>query len=102
MYINATYVESGPRSVWKNSRRRGPLRSLSEGEPLFQTPAAVYVITAEDIRRSGATSIPDALRLAPGVDVARINSNQGAIGIRGFTSRLSPSRRDGAGSSPGA
>ncbi|HKC10638.1 MAG TPA: TonB-dependent receptor [Vicinamibacteria bacterium] len=66
--------------------------SLSkEEEPLFQTPAAVYVITAEDIRRSGATSIPEALRLAPGVDVARINSNQWAVGIRGFTSRLSRS-----------
>src|SRR5258708_7244333 len=62
-----------------------------EEEPLFQTPAAVYVITAEDIRRSGATSIPEALRLAPGVDVARINSNQWAVGIRGFTSRLSRS-----------
>jgi iron complex outermembrane receptor protein len=62
-----------------------------EEEPLFQTPAAVYVITAEDIRRSGATSIPEALRLAPGVDVARINSSQWAVGIRGFTSRLSRS-----------
>ncbi|HXB57063.1 MAG TPA: TonB-dependent receptor [Vicinamibacteria bacterium] len=62
-----------------------------EEEPLFQTPAAVYVITAEDIRRSGATSIPEALRLAPGVEVARINSNQWAVGIRGFTSRLSRS-----------
>jgi iron complex outermembrane receptor protein len=62
-----------------------------EEEPLFQTPAAVYVITAEDIRRSGARSIPEALRLAPGVDVARINSNQWAVGIRGFTSRLSRS-----------
>jgi iron complex outermembrane receptor protein len=62
-----------------------------EEEPLFQTPAAVYVITAEDIRRSGATSLPEALRLAPGVEVARINSNQWAVGIRGFTSRLSRS-----------
>jgi iron complex outermembrane receptor protein len=60
----------------------------------FDTPAAVYVITQEDIRRSGVTSIPEALRLAPGVEVARLNSNQWVVGIRGFTSltgRLSAS-----------
>src|SRR5688572_3689439 len=39
---------------------------------LSRVPAAIFVITQEDIRRSGATSIPDALRLAPGVQVARI------------------------------
>ena len=54
-----------------------------------RTPAAIYVITQEDIRRSGATSIPEALRLAPGVEVARIDSVKWAIGIRGFESRLS-------------
>jgi iron complex outermembrane receptor protein len=57
----------------------------------FDTPAAIDVVTQEDIRRSGVTSIPEALRMAPGVEVARINSNQWAIGIRGFTSRLSRS-----------
>lgn len=55
------------------------------------TPAAVFVITQEDIRRSGATSIPEALRLAPGVHVARIDSTRWAIGIRGFADRLSRS-----------
>ena len=54
-----------------------------------RTPAAVYVITQEDIRRSGATSLPEALRLAPGVEVARIDGVKWAIGIRGFQSRLS-------------
>jgi iron complex outermembrane recepter protein len=54
-----------------------------------KTPAAIYVITQEDIRRSGATSLPEALRLAPGVEVARIDSVKWAIGIRGFGSRLS-------------
>jgi iron complex outermembrane receptor protein len=52
------------------------------------TPAAVFVITQEDIRRSGATSLPDALRLVPGVHVARIDANRYAVGIRGFTDRL--------------
>src|ERR1700730_18476316 len=40
----------------------------------FQTPAAIYIITSQDIQRSGASSLPEALRLAPGVDVARIDS----------------------------
>ena len=56
-----------------------------------QTSAAVFVITQEDIRRSGVRSLPEALRLAPGVDVAQIDSVKWAIGIRGFESRLSRS-----------
>ncbi len=60
-------------------------------ESLLAAAAAVYVITQEDIRRSGATTLAEALRLAPGVQVARINANQWAIGIRGFASRLSRS-----------
>jgi len=47
-----------------------------------RTPAAIYVITQEDIRRSGATSIPEALRLAPGVEVARVDSNTWSLGVR--------------------
>lgn len=58
-------------------------------ESLFDTPTAVYVITAEDIRRSGVTSIPEALRLAPGVEVAQIDANKWAITIRGFNNRFS-------------
>jgi iron complex outermembrane recepter protein len=57
----------------------------------FRTPAAIYVITGDDIRRSGATSIPEALRLAPGVEVARIDANTWSIGIRGFGSDLTRS-----------
>lgn len=55
----------------------------------FQSPVAIYVITGEDIRRSGATTIPDALRLAPGVEVARIDGSKWSVGIRGFGTRLS-------------
>src|SRR5882757_970254 len=50
--------------------------------------AAVFVITQEDIRRSGATSIPEALRLAPGLQVARIDENKWAIAARGFNGRF--------------
>lgn len=56
-----------------------------------ETAAAIFVITQEDIRRSGATSIPEALRLAPGVEVSRIDANKWSIGVRGFGSRLSRS-----------
>jgi iron complex outermembrane receptor protein len=62
-----------------------------EPEELRTLPAAVYVLTQDDIRRSGATSIPEALRLVPGVEVARIDANKWAIGIRGFGTRLSRS-----------
>ncbi len=54
--------------------------------------AAVFVMTREDIQRSGVTSLPEALRLAPGVDVARLDANKWAIAIRGlnrlFTDKL--------------
>ena len=46
--------------------------------------AAVFVITRDDIRRSGLTTLPELLRLAPGVQVARVNSNKWAVSIRGF------------------
>src|SRR5580704_2967363 len=62
-----------------------------EPEVVWKTPAAIFVITQQDIQRSGATSIPEALRLAPGVEVARISADEWSIGIRGFGSRLSRS-----------
>ncbi|NOY42625.1 MAG: TonB-dependent receptor [Planctomycetes bacterium] len=52
---------------------------------LGRTPAAVFVITNEMIRRSGARSVPEALRLAPGVQVARVSAGRWAISIRGFS-----------------
>jgi len=52
-------------------------------------PAAVYVITRDDIRRSGLTSVPELLRLAPGVEVARIDSSKWAVTIRGSNHRFS-------------
>src|SRR5690348_3954957 len=58
-------------------------------QKLSRAGAAVYVITQEDIRRSGMTNIPDLLRMAPGVDVARIDANAWAISIRGFNYRYS-------------
>ena len=54
--IEVTTQSKAPQQVWK-------------------TPAAIYVITQEDIKRSGAANIPEALRLAPGVEVARVNAS---------------------------
>ena len=64
--------------------------SVSKREQsLSRTAAAVFVINQEDIRRSGATNIPDLLRMAPGVNVEQIDANAWAISIRGFNSRYS-------------
>lgn len=55
---------------------------------LSDSPAAISVITQEDIRRSGATSLPEALRLAPNLQVARVNSHDWAISARGFNNTI--------------
>ncbi len=74
-----------------------PLESLMElmvtsvskkSQPITNAAAAVFVITQEDIRRSGITTVADALRMAPGVQVARIDSNKWAISSRGFNGRF--------------
>ncbi len=57
-------------------------------QKLIQAASAVFVITQDDIRRSGATNIPEALRMAPGIEVERIGTDKWAISIRGFDSRL--------------
>lgn len=57
-------------------------------EKLLQTASAIQVITQEDIRRSGATSIPEALRLADNLQVAQKNSHDWAISSRGFNTAL--------------
>jgi iron complex outermembrane recepter protein len=59
-----------------------------KGEKLSQAAAAVFVITQEDIRRSGFTSIPEVLRMVPGLSVAQIDANKWAITARGFDERL--------------
>jgi iron complex outermembrane receptor protein len=57
-------------------------------EPLSDAAASIYVISAEDIRRSGAQTLPEVLRLAPNLQVARADANQYAISARGFNSVL--------------
>jgi iron complex outermembrane receptor protein len=64
--------------------------SVSKREQKISRAASViFVISQEDIRRSGATNIPDLLRMVPGLDVAQINANAWAVSARGLNSRFS-------------
>jgi iron complex outermembrane recepter protein len=66
-----------------------PVTSVTKHtQKVGDSAAAIFVITQEDIRRSGATSIPDALRMVPGLEVAQIDQNKWAIGSRGFNGRF--------------
>ncbi len=60
-----------------------------KSERAFEAPAAAFVITSEDIRRSGLRTIPELLRLVPGVQVAQLAGNQYAISVRGFNGNFS-------------
>lgn len=55
-----------------------------QNESLAHSPAAVFVVSQDDIRRSGATTIPEALRMVPGLQVAHVDRNQWAVSARGF------------------
>jgi len=57
-------------------------------QTINDSAAAIFVISQQDIRRSGATCIPEVLRLAPGINVARIDGNKWAISARGFNGRF--------------
>ena len=60
---------------------------------LAQSPAAVFVITQEDIRRSGMNTLPDLLRMVPGVQVGQVEGGQWAVSARGFNDRNSYSNK---------
>lgn len=63
------------------------ITSVSKREQrLADAPASIYVITKEAIQRAGVNTLAEALRLAPNLQVARINASQYAIGARGFNS----------------
>ncbi|MBN2580566.1 MAG: TonB-dependent receptor [Pirellulales bacterium] len=67
-----------------------PVSTVSRQETTVgKSPWAVFVITNEMIRRSGAKTIPDVLRMAPGVEVTQLDSNKWAIAIRGLNWRFS-------------
>lgn len=57
-------------------------------QSLLETPSSIYVITGEEIRRMGVTTLPEALRLAPTLQVAALDARQYAISARGFNSNI--------------
>ncbi len=65
------------------------ISAFKKPQNLRDTPAAVFVITQDDIRRSGASTIPDLLRMVPGVNVAKVDNSNWAISIRGFNGLFS-------------
>ena len=89
-------------SLWAQESRTNTLANMTleqlmsvevtsvskHSEPISHAPAAIYVLSNDDIRRSGATSIPEALRLVPGLQVAQINPGNWAISSRGFNGRF--------------
>lgn len=68
-------------SIEVNSVARRP-------QSIATAASAIYVVTAEDIKRSGVSTIPDALRMVPGIQVAQFDSNKWGISSRGYNSRL--------------
>lgn len=59
-----------------------------KSQALMDAPAAAFIISSEDIKRSGAHSIPEVLRMVPGLEVARIDGANWAITARGFNGRF--------------
>jgi len=103
VFILALYVPCRAQQLTKAEQEKGDLTQVSieslmnmevttvskREQRLSRTAAAIFVITQEDIARSGMTNIPDLLRMVPGVEVAQINSNTWAISARGLNERFS-------------
>jgi len=103
VFILALYVPCRAQQPTKAEQEKGDLTQVSieslmnmevttvskREQKLSRTAAAIFVITQEDLARSGMTNIPDLLRMVPGVEVAQINSNTWAISARGLNERFS-------------
>jgi len=94
LYSTTTLADAGPSP---GDLARLSLQELTDinvtsvskrAEPLLTAPAAIYVITSDDILNSSATSVPEMLQLAPNLQVAQSNSYNYAITARGFNSTL--------------
>ena len=92
--VNAPQPADNPKQLKSLSLEQlGNIQVVTENkEPteVWNTPSAIYVLTGDDIRRSGATNIPDALRLIPGVNVARVSGDRNwVVAIRGLGDQYS-------------
>lgn len=77
-----------PRQRFQLFTRQPPSAPPTPAATIGRTPAAVFVITPEMIRRSGARSLPELLRMVPGLYVARIDASKWSVSSRGFSSRF--------------
>src|ERR1051326_2611131 len=93
IFTSATFAQKPLRDLTEASLEdlmNMEVTSVSKKEQkLVTSPAAIFVITQEDIRRSGMSSIPELLRMVPGIEVAQIQGNQWAITARGFNGQYS-------------
>jgi outer membrane receptor for monomeric catechols len=102
VWIEALSAQVGAPGAQVAINDQAPLRELSleqlgkievttaskEPEALWKTPAAIFVITQDDINRSGATNIPEALRLAPGVELHASTATSGPSGSAALVAGL--------------
>lgn len=72
----------------KNLMQQELFSASKTTESLSGSTSAAFVLSSEEIRRSGVTSIPEALRLIPGVTVQRADANTWAVSIRGFGNKF--------------
>jgi len=91
-------TQSSPQSAGNRDLSQVPLEDLmnievtsvsKKEQKMSQVAAAIFVITQEDIARSGAANIPDLLRMVPGMDVSQINASTWAVSARGFNDQFS-------------
>lgn len=83
---------AGAAEGWMDLEQLGNIQVITatkQLQPVWSAPSALAVITDEELRFSGVTSLPQALRLAPGADVAQINSQRYSVAIRGFPGEFS-------------
>ncbi len=84
----STDEENWPELSLGDLMKVGVESASRKSQSVSNTAAAVFVISASDIKRSGVLSIPEALHLAPGVEVAHLSNNKWAVSIRGFNGRM--------------
>lgn len=88
--LNTSVVQlSSMKGIEQSEHNKEEFSSSKSLSKASKSPASIYTVTADDIRQSGATNIPDALRIVPGVQVAQIGSSKWAVSIRGFNDSFS-------------
>ncbi len=81
---NFAYAGSNPLPIPLDLKDTEIVSASKEKEPAFKAASSVHVLSSDDIRRSGATNIPEVLRLVPGLEVSRSTSNKWSVTSRGF------------------